>query len=52
MTQMSEAEREDIWAEGHEAFEMDEPEHSNPYRLGTLEYEIWLDGWEDVQQDN
>lgn len=45
MTELSEIENEGIWAEGHRAFDMGKPEHSNPHRPGSIENEIWLGGW-------
>jgi len=45
-------EREEIWSEGHAAFDMGLEEHSNPYRPGSLEAEIWSDGWEDGYEDD
>lgn len=51
MAELSETEREDIWEEGHRAFDMGEPEHSNPHQAGSIEHEIWSDGWEDGYED-
>lgn len=45
------ANNEEIWGEGHRAFNSGESEHSNPYSPGTLEHEIWSDGWEDGYED-
>jgi hypothetical protein len=50
--ELSDQEREDIWAEGHRAFNMGVPEHGNPHSPGSLEYEIWSDGWEDGHEDD
>lgn len=44
---LSDSQREEIWEEGHRAFNMGTKEHHNPYGGGSLEYEIWSDGWED-----
>ncbi|WP_300494620.1 hypothetical protein [Marinobacter sp.] len=48
---LSDSEREEIWEEGHRAFNMGEEEHHNPHWNGTLEHEIWSDGWEDGFED-
>ena len=49
--QLSGSQREEIWEEGHRAFNMGEEEHHNPYQNGSLEFEIWSDGWEDGFED-
>ncbi|EPF6482982.1 MULTISPECIES: hypothetical protein [Acinetobacter] len=41
---------EAIWWEGYSAYNGEE-EGDNPYPEGSLEFEIWDDGFEDAKED-
>lgn len=41
---------EAIWLEGYNAY-IGEEEGENPYPEGSLEFEIWDDGFEDAKED-
>lgn len=41
---------EAIWLEGYNAY-IGEEEGDNPYPEGSLEFEIWDDGFEDAKED-
>jgi len=39
------------WLEGYSEFDLDKEMPEPPYNAGTLEYESWLDGWEDKKEE-
>jgi len=36
---------DETWLDGYESGLYEKPEESNPYQMGTSEYEAWTEGW-------
>lgn len=48
---MTEALLEEAYAEGYLAYQSQLPEHANPYANGTMDHELWSDGYDDAHED-